>query len=126
MSAPDKHNPSTVGERTWAVHGGNAADASGALRTPLVLANSYLLSEDPSQMSWSDPATLTYSRSGHVNQHALETKLAALERGAEAVVFASGVAALHALFFTHLRSGDHVVVSPRRRCTGRWSTARTW
>ncbi len=111
MTNPDKHDPSTVGERTWAVHGGNAPDASGALRTPLVPANSYVLPDDASQMNWSDPGTLTYARSGHVNQHALEAKLAALDGGEEAVVFASGVAALHALFFTHLRSGDHVVVS---------------
>ena len=111
MSTPDKHDPATVGERTWAGHGGNAPDASGALRTPLVLANSYLLPEDASQLGWSDTGTLMYSRSGHVNQHALETKLAALDGGEDAVVFASGVAALHAVFFTHLRSGDHVVVS---------------
>lgn len=111
MSTPDKHDPSTVDDRTWAVHGGNTVDASGALRTPLVLANSYLLPEDASQVSWSDPSTLLYSRTGHVNQHALEAKLTALDGGEDAVVFASGVAALHALFFAHLRSGDHVVVS---------------
>lgn len=111
MSVPDKHDPSTVNEKTWAVHGGNTIDASGALRTPLVLANSYLLPEDGSQVSWSDPSTLLYARTGNVNQHALESKLASLEGGEEAVVFASGVAALHALLFTHLRSGDHVVVS---------------
>lgn len=50
MSTPDKHDPSTVDDRTWAVHGGNTVDASGALRTPLVLANSYLLPEDASQV----------------------------------------------------------------------------
>ena len=111
MSTPDKHDPSTVDDRTWAVHGGNTVDASGALRTPLVLANSYLLPEDASQVSWSDPSTLLYARTGNVNQHALEDKLAALDGGEDAVVFASGVAALHALFFAHLRSGDHVVVS---------------
>lgn len=111
MSTPDKHDAATVGERTWAVHGGNAVDGSGALRTPLVMANSYLLPADASQTSWSDTETLMYTRTGHVNQHALESKLAALEGGEEAVVFASGVAALHALFFTHLRTGDHVVVS---------------
>lgn len=111
MSTPDKKDPSTVDDRTWAVHGGNTVDASGALRTPLVLANSYLLPEDASQVSWSDPSTLIYSRTGNVNQHALEAKLTALDGGEDAVVFASGVAALHALFFAHLRSGDHVVVS---------------
>ncbi|MEU6132500.1 cystathionine gamma-lyase, partial [Saccharopolyspora sp. NPDC047091] len=78
---PDKHDPATVSDATWAVHGGNATDASGALRTPLVLANSYLLPEDPSQLSWSDPDVRIYARNGNVNQHALETKLAALDGG---------------------------------------------
>ncbi|MCA1189742.1 MULTISPECIES: PLP-dependent aspartate aminotransferase family protein [unclassified Saccharopolyspora] len=108
---PDKHDPATVSDATWAVHGGNATDASGALRTPLVLANSYLLPDDPSQLSWSDPNTRIYARNGNVNQHALEAKLAAMDGGESALVFASGVAALHAVFFTHLRAGDHVVVS---------------
>jgi cystathionine beta-lyase/cystathionine gamma-synthase len=110
--APDKHDPATVGEATWAVHGGNRIDpGTGALRTPLVMANSYLLPDDPSAMSWSDPGRLVYTRNGAANQEALETKLAALEGGEQAVVFATGVAALHAVFFTLLRSGDHVVVS---------------
>ncbi len=109
---PDRHDPATVGDRTWAVHGGNAVDpGTGALRTPLVMANSYRLPDDPSALSWSDPGQLLYTRNGAVNQHALEAKLAALEGGEEAAVFASGVAALHAVFFTTLRSGDHVVVS---------------
>jgi methionine-gamma-lyase len=34
-----------------------------------------------------------------------------MERGEAAAVFATGVAALHAIFFTFLKSGDHVVVS---------------
>ncbi|HEY0261379.1 MAG TPA: aminotransferase class I/II-fold pyridoxal phosphate-dependent enzyme, partial [Lacisediminihabitans sp.] len=42
---------------------------------------------------------------------ALEEKLAVLDHGEAAVALASGVAALHAVFFTFLRSGDHVVVA---------------
>jgi methionine-gamma-lyase len=111
-SAPDKHDPATVGEATWAVHGGNRIDpGTGAIRLPLIMANSYLLPDDPSAMSWSDPGQLVYTRNGAANQEALETKLAALEGGEAAVAFATGVAALHGVFFTFLRSGDHVVVS---------------
>lgn len=109
---PDKHDPSTVALATWAVHGGNEPDAAtGALRRPLVMANSYLLPPDPSGMDWSNPGGLVYTRTGGVNQQALEAKLAALEGGEAATVFASGVAALHAVFFSRLRTGDHVVVS---------------
>ena len=34
-----------------------------------------------------------------------------LEGGEDAVALATGVAALHAVFFTHLRSGDHAVIA---------------
>ncbi len=109
---PDKHDPASVGEATWAVHGGNQVDAgTGALRNPLVMANSYLLPADPSQMDWSNPGGLVYTRTEGANQQALETKLAAWDGGQEAAVFGSGVAALHGVFFTLLRTGDHVIVS---------------
>ncbi|WP_329576559.1 MULTISPECIES: trans-sulfuration enzyme family protein [unclassified Streptomyces] len=112
MPRPHKHEPATIGFATQAVHLGNAVDAgSGAVRSPLVMANSYALPEDPSSMGWSNTEHPIYTRNGGTNQRDLEYKLAALEQGEEAVVFATGVAALHAIFFAHLRSGDHVVVS---------------
>ncbi|RQR85263.1 aminotransferase class V-fold PLP-dependent enzyme [Burkholderia sp. Bp9012] len=108
---PDKGNLSTLSFSTQAVHGGNVADVTtGAVRTPLVMANSYLLPEDPSTMDWSSPDGLTYTRNAGHNQVCLEKKLAAMEHGEEAAVFATGVAALHAIFFTFLKSGDHVVL----------------
>jgi cystathionine beta-lyase/cystathionine gamma-synthase len=108
---PDKGDLSTLSFATQAVHGGNVTDATtGAVRTPIVMANSYLLPEDPSTMDWSSPDGLTYTRNAGHNQVCLEKKLAALERGEEAAVFATGVAALHAIFFTFLKSGDHVVL----------------
>lgn len=110
--SPDKHDPASVAFGTWAVHGGNSIDAgTGAIRTPLVMANSYRLPEDPASMAWSATDQLTYTRNGGVNQQALERKLAAMDGGEASVCFASGVAALHGVFFTLLKSGDHVVVS---------------
>lgn len=110
---PSKHNRDTVLDATWAVHGGNNIDkGTGGLRTPLVMANSYLLPEDPSAMDWSSvDRGLVYTRNAGANQVALETKLAAMEGAEEAATFATGVAALHGVFFSLLRSGDHVVVS---------------
>lgn len=109
---PDKHDPATVNDATWAVHGGNRIDAgTGAVRTPLIMANSYLLPDDPSVMNWSATSGLVYTRNSSANQVALEEKLAAMDRGEAAAVFATGVAALHGIFFTLLKSGDHVVVS---------------
>lgn len=109
---PDKDRPETLGFATQAVHAGNSVDpGTRAIRTPLVMANSYALPEDPSQLSWSAHDVPLYTRNSGANQIALQRKLAALEHGADAVVLASGVAALHAVFFTLLRTGDHAVVS---------------
>ncbi len=97
---------------TRAVHAGNATDpGTGAIRRPLVMANSYALPDDPSAISWSSTDTLLYTRNSGANQLYLQDKLAALEGGESAVVLATGVAALHAVFFTFLRTGAHVVCS---------------
>lgn len=113
MTRPDKHDPQSMAFATQAVHLGNVIDAgSGAIRTPLVMANSYALPEDPTAANWSDTddSQLFYTRNSGWNQIRLEEKLAALDRGEAAAVFATGVAALHAIFFTTLSSGDHAVV----------------
>ncbi|MET1051089.1 MAG: aminotransferase class I/II-fold pyridoxal phosphate-dependent enzyme [Mycetocola sp.] len=108
---PDKHDPSTLSFPSQAVHAGNTIDAgSGAIRTPIVMANSYALPEDASTISWSGTDVPLYTRNSGTNQQGLQAKLAALEHGDDAVALASGVAALHAVFFTVLKSGDHVVV----------------
>ena len=109
---PDKHDARTVGDLTWAVHGGNRVDpGTGAIRNPLVMANSYALPDDPASMNWSATEQLVYGRNGSANQEALEAKIAALEGGEAAAAFATGVAALHGVFFTLLKTGDHVIVS---------------
>ncbi|HET6502971.1 MAG TPA: aminotransferase class I/II-fold pyridoxal phosphate-dependent enzyme [Amycolatopsis sp.] len=112
MNRPDKRFPDTLAFPTQAVHAGNEIDAgSGAIRTPIVMANSYALPEDPSELDWSGTEVPLYTRNSGTNQLGLQRKLATLEGGEDAVVLASGVAALHAVFFTHLRRGDHIVVS---------------
>ena len=109
---PDKHAPHSMAFATQSVHLGNAIDpGSGAIRTPLVMANSYALPEDPTGIDWSDTNGLFYTRNTGLNQLRLEEKLAALEQGEAAAVFATGVGALYGVFFTLLQSGDHVVLS---------------
>lgn len=109
---PDKQQPASLSFDSQAVHAGNIVDATtGAIRTPIVMANSYQLPDDPSALDWSDSRGLFYTRNSGHNQRCLERKLAAMERGEEAAVFSTGVAALHSIFFTFLKSGDHVIVS---------------
>ncbi|MEW1707452.1 aminotransferase class V-fold PLP-dependent enzyme [Microbacterium sp. NPDC089190] len=108
---PDRTDAPTLGESSLAVHGGIELDSTRSLRTPIVMSNSFALPDDPSEISWSATAPGLYTRNTGVNQLALERKLSALEHGEDVVALASGVAALHAVFFTHVRAGDHVVVS---------------
>lgn len=52
-----------------------------------------------------------YARQGTPTTAALEAKLTRMEQGVGTVCFATGMGAISALFFTLLRSGDHVVAS---------------
>ncbi|WP_435745756.1 trans-sulfuration enzyme family protein [Nocardioides sp. SYSU DS0663] len=109
---PDKHDFDTLSGNTWSVHGGNHADqTTGAIRTPIVMANSYRLPEDPSTIDDPGFTGLVYTREHGANQRGLEEKLARLDHGQAAAVFGTGMAALHAAFFTVLNPGDHAVVS---------------
>ena len=73
------------------------------------MANSYKLPDDLSKVNYSSTDLLMYARNGNANQHWLEEKVAALYGADDAIVLASGVAALHALFWTLLKTGDRVV-----------------
>jgi cystathionine beta-lyase/cystathionine gamma-synthase len=109
---PDKHDHRTLGEQSWAVHGGNRPDhTTGAIRTPIVMANSYLLPDDPTSLDDADPDLLVYTRESGANQLGLQAKLAAMENGEAAAVFGTGMAALHAAFFTLIGPGDHAIIS---------------
>ncbi len=99
-----------LGLSTQAVHTGTDYDeGTGAVRRPLHMANSYKLPDDLSQVNYSSTDLLMYARNGNPNQHWLEEKVAALHGAEDAIVLGSGVAALHALFWTLLKSGDRVV-----------------
>jgi cystathionine beta-lyase/cystathionine gamma-synthase len=56
-------------------------------------------------------APYAYVRWGTPTVHALEEKVSALEGGEAALALASGMAAVSALAFTFLQSGDHLIAS---------------
>jgi methionine-gamma-lyase len=52
---PHKDQPASLAFHSQAVHAGNLIDdTTGAIRTPIVMANSYRLPDDPSSPDWSD------------------------------------------------------------------------
>ncbi len=90
---------------TTAVHAGRAADpATGAVTPSITLSTTFQRAQDGSF-----PSGFVYTRADNPNRAALETALAALEGGAAAFAFSSGMAAVDAAFRT-LQPGDHIVL----------------
>jgi cystathionine gamma-synthase len=82
--------------------------------SPPVMATSFFTRPDAVGFSANDleeAAPHFYTRWSNPTLELLETRLAALERGEAALSFASGMAAISALFLDRLGSGDHLVLS---------------
>ncbi len=87
---------------TIAIHAGHRYDPqTGAVMSPIHLSTTYLQGNDDN---------LIYGRTNNPNRHELEACLTALEGGAETVAFASGMAAVAAVFQS-LSPGDHVIIA---------------
>ncbi len=92
-----------TGLESLCVHGGrDATHATRALVQPLVQSTTYAWG------SFDERPRYSYAREGNETTLALERRLAALEAGADAVCFTSGLAAIAALF-THLPDGARVI-----------------
>jgi cystathionine beta-lyase/cystathionine gamma-synthase len=102
---------------TIAIHAGEAPDLqTGALRAPIHMATSFELPGFGPRlfdalMLESERPPHVYTRWSNPTLRALEDRLAALEGSQAALTTASGMAAVTALLFTFLGSGDHVVAS---------------
>jgi cystathionine gamma-synthase len=89
---------------TLAVHAGHTVDpATGAVAMPIHLSTTF---ERDAEGNY--PQGYIYGRSGNPTRNALESALAALEGGAEAAAFSSGLAASSAILQA-LAPGDHLI-----------------
>jgi O-acetylhomoserine (thiol)-lyase len=107
--------PPEPGLTTTLVHGDRHAGVEhGALRKPIHTSVQYGF-ERVEDLIGVFQGTLkgafNYARQGTPTTAALEAKLTRLEQGLGTVCFASGMAAISAVFFTLLRAGDHLVAS---------------
>ena len=100
---------------TLCIHAGQEPEpVTGAVSVPIFQTSTY------AQDALGSPrAGFEYARSKNPTRLALEELLAALEGGAAAHAFASGMAAIASLATAHLAAGDHVVVS-RGSYGGTW------
>jgi cystathionine gamma-lyase len=89
--------------RTRAIHVGNEPDPqTGAVVRPIHMASTFV------QPGAGESGQFDYSRSGNPTRQAFETTLAALEGGAGALAFASGMAATHCAMML-VENGGHVL-----------------
>lgn len=102
-----------LGLGTLAVHAGETPDPGTKASSPnLVMSSTFLADPEASfsaegshgEESW------FYTRWANPTVAQLEQKLAALEQAEAAMAFASGMAAVNALFFHCLRPGDHLLL----------------
>jgi len=100
---------------TLAIHSGLSPHSPGQpVLSPLVPATSFFADPDAIGFSANDLGEQTphfYSRWSNPTAEALEQRLAALDGGEAAVTFASGMAAISALFLHLLKAGDHLILS---------------
>jgi len=87
---------------TECVHSGGIIDkVTGGVNTPIYPSSAF---------DYIDVDTTTYPRYFNTpNQKAVAQKMAALEKGEEAILFSSGMAAIMTALFTFLKRGDHAV-----------------
>jgi len=94
--------------RTKQIHAGVEPDpTTGAVLTPIHQSTTFVQPSVDEYMA----RGYSYSRSGNPTVRAFEHRIAALEGGAAAAAFGTGMAATNAVFLAFLNAGDHCVVS---------------
>lgn len=102
------------GERTTAVHAGEAVDPVTRASSPNLVMSATFAPEEVTGFSARNRGNyegFVYARVSNPTVRQLEDKLAALEGGEATQCYASGMAASHAVLAGRLSRGDHLVMS---------------
>jgi cystathionine gamma-synthase len=101
-----------VGPSTAAVHAGEAREKPGhSLTDPIFATSTYTFADTAAIVSFIEEkhAREEYGRYGNPGEKVVEEKLAALEGGESAALFASGMAAFVGTLMAHMSAGDEIV-----------------
>jgi cystathionine gamma-synthase len=100
------------GTGTLAVHAGeDRQKLANAITDPIICASTYTFSSTRAVIDFIEQkqSREEYGRYGNPGEKVVDRKLAALDHGEEAILYASGMAAIVGLLMTKLNSGDEVV-----------------
>ncbi len=106
-------SPATVGPSTAAVHAGEAREKPGfSLTDPIYASSTYTFADTQAIIDFLEQKQTReeYGRYGNPGEKVVEQKLAALEGAAEAVLFASGMAAFVGLLKAPRDTGAPILV----------------
>ncbi len=103
---------SPIGASTMAVHAGEARQKVGdSITDPIFCSSTYTFVNTQAVIDFIEQKQTReeYGRYGNPGERVVERKLAALEGGEQAVLYASGMAAIVGVFMSLLNAGDEVV-----------------
>ncbi|MEO2024072.1 MAG: PLP-dependent aspartate aminotransferase family protein, partial [Pirellulaceae bacterium] len=101
-----------VGPSTRAVHAGEAREKMAhAITDAIVCASTYTFRDTQAVIDYieEEQPRHEYGRYGSPGEKVVEAKLAALDGGEDAIVFASGMAAIVGVLMAKLKTGDEVI-----------------
>lgn len=101
-----------VGPSTRSVHAGEAREKMAhSITDPIVCASTYTFRDTQAVIDYieEEQPRHEYGRYGSPGEKVVEAKLAALDGGEDAVVFASGMAAIVGVLMAKLKAGDEVI-----------------
>jgi cystathionine gamma-synthase len=110
--ACDSTLPRNCGPSTLAVHAGEQRQKMGdSITDPIVCAATYTFANTQAVIDYIEQGLPReeYGRYGNPSERVLERKLAALDQGEDAVLFATGMSAIVGLLMAKLNAGDEVV-----------------
>lgn len=98
---------------TRAIHAGYEKNQYGALATPIYQTSTFMFNsvEHGTKIFLGEEAGYAYTRTANPTNAQVEAKLANLEGGEAALSFASGMGAITAVIWTHVKAGNHIVAS---------------
>ena len=99
---------------TRAIHGNQLFAFKGPVATPIYQTSTYRFetSEDAIRYAKGDPSVYVYSRYHNPTVHSVEEKLALMENGEAAAIFASGMAAITTAILAITKAGNNIISTP--------------
>src|SRR6266699_6807225 len=106
--------PSRLSLATRAIHGKHLHAFKGPVTTPIYQTSTYRFenSNDAIRYAKGDPSVYVYTRYHNPTVNEVEERIALMERGEAAALFASGMAAISTTILSLCRAGDEIVSTP--------------